>query len=540
MVRRIFFLLVCLTWLVPSISLAKVNVLAIVNDREITEDDLAYELDIEHRREGDRAPEFNLRRFLERIIDDTLIIEEALQMGLHTGPWVQEKVREYMINESVKKLYNEEILEKIKISDTELREYFRRNYETYELMIIETTSEERIREAWKDLSGGLSFEEVMERYSDVKRKKDNCTVKYYFKTLEQSKEFFDNILKLKPGETSSPFRASDRFYIVRLISRIVPGDDEFEKKKDSVVKELKRKKEEELSKKYLEKLRKKIKIWKDEALIKSLRDKESLKDLKEDRRVIAKVGEDELYLNSLITPERDIKGADLEKMVEGWIDRKVVDIEALSRKYHEKSPLKEQVMRYRDQLVKRVFIGTILIPKIKVDDEILRSYYEENKERYRYPDQVRLQKIVVKTKAEAESILEKLKKGADFGWLARQFSVDESSKKGGDIGWYELSALPANERKEIEGLLQGGLSNVIEEAGRYVIIKVLEKRQGEYREFGKIYEIVKNDYMNNELKKLIKGYVELLRKDARIVYNEDNISSLEKRFRKKDKYDKYE
>ena len=42
--------------------------------------------------------------------------------------------------------------------------------------------------------------------------------------------------------------------------------------------------------------------------------------------------------------------------------------------------------------------------------------------------------ILVKTEKEAQSLKQKLAKGADFAQLAKKFSVCPSKKKGGDLG----------------------------------------------------------------------------------------------------------
>lgn len=51
--------------------------------------------------------------------------------------------------------------------------------------------------------------------------------------------------------------------------------------------------------------------------------------------------------------------------------------------------------------------------------------------------------ILVKTKAEAESLKEKLDNGADFHKLAKQFSTCPSGKKGGDLGEFRKGDMVA-------------------------------------------------------------------------------------------------
>jgi peptidyl-prolyl cis-trans isomerase C len=86
--------------------------------------------------------------------------------------------------------------------------------------------------------------------------------------------------------------------------------------------------------------------------------------------------------------------------------------------------------------------------KITVSEKESRAYYDSNLESFKKPEQVRASHILIKVdpgadeakKAEArtkiESLQAKLKKGEDFGALAKEYSEGPSGPKGGDLGFF--------------------------------------------------------------------------------------------------------
>ncbi|RMH52366.1 MAG: hypothetical protein D6682_02070 [Zetaproteobacteria bacterium] len=69
------------------------------------------------------------------------------------------------------------------------------------------------------------------------------------------------------------------------------------------------------------------------------------------------------------------------------------------------------------------------------DEKALRAYYEANAARFSHPERLHLRHILVKSKKEAERILRKLRKGADFADLAKKYSEGKGSRaRGGDLG----------------------------------------------------------------------------------------------------------
>jgi tetratricopeptide (TPR) repeat protein len=86
---------------------------------------------------------------------------------------------------------------------------------------------------------------------------------------------------------------------------------------------------------------------------------------------------------------------------------------------------------------------------------------------------VDLRIIVVNSAAEAQTILERLKKGEDFAALAREKSIDATSVDGGDMGQLDPTTLRSELRNALQGVAPGQITAVIKLPSGYSILKVL-------------------------------------------------------------------
>lgn len=68
---------------------------------------------------------------------------------------------------------------------------------------------------------------------------------------------------------------------------------------------------------------------------------------------------------------------------------------------------------------------------VKVSDKDVRTYYDENRDRYSVAASRAVRHILVKTKAKADELRSQLAGGADFAALAKQNSLDPGSKDQG-------------------------------------------------------------------------------------------------------------
>ncbi len=107
------------------------------------------------------------------------------------------------------------------------------------------------------------------------------------------------------------------------------------------------------------------------------------------------------------------------------------------------------------------------------NDAELRSYYEKNGKLFTTPERVRVSLILLKVdpssgsavwqqaSKEANEILGRINKGADFADMAKIHSSDESANNGGDMGYAHSGMLGSNAQKVIDLMEPGELSSPV-------------------------------------------------------------------------------
>ncbi len=84
--------------------------------------------------------------------------------------------------------------------------------------------------------------------------------------------------------------------------------------------------------------------------------------------------------------------------------------------------------------------------------------------------------ILVKDRSQAVQLMQRIKQGASFETLAREFSTCPSGKKGGDLGWFGPGSMVAPFEQAVRRLGVGAVSDVVPTQFGFHIIKVTAKR----------------------------------------------------------------
>ena len=166
--------------------------------------------------------------------------------------------------------------------------------------------------------------------------------------------------------------------------------------------------------------------------------------------------------------------------------------------------------------------------KASVTEKDAKEYYDKHKAELASVSQIRASHILVKTEAEANKIIDKLKKGEDFAALARKYSIDKgTAKNGGDLGYFTAGQLAPEVEQAAVKLKPGEIGGPVKTKFGYDVIKVVDKKMGKPVEFEKIKNVIMQRISSEKQKGVFDSYIAKLKEKFKVVENRDAVLKLD-------------
>ena len=151
----------------------------------------------------------------------------------------------------------------------------------------------------------------------------------------------------------------------------------------------------------------------------------------------------------------------------------------------------------------------------------VESYYREHIQEWTVGDQVKLRMIKIipgkepeKSRKMIQEIREKIVRGADFGGLAKIYSMDSTQDKEGDWGWLKRGDLNPDMEQVVFRLQTGKVSDVIEMNQTYYLMLVEQKKGGVSKPLKELRPEIERRLLQVESQKLQQEWLQRLRKKA--------------------------
>ncbi len=243
-------------------------------------------------------------------------------------------------------------------------------------------------------------------------------------------------------------------------------------------------------------------------------------------------------LNQLISSELlfqagqklDVKDLDkqtadrLEKIKSGFPDANVYAKE-LQNIGMDENMLRDYTRR---DLVIANFVNTNFASQVAVSEKEIKTFYDQNSDKFSQPEQVRASHILIgvdskagaeeknKAREKAEKLHKELESGADFVALAKENSTCPSSKQGGDLGYFTKGKMVPQFEQAVFALEPGGLSGVVETQFGFHIIKVTDRKKAETVPLATAHKKIEDYLKAQKINAAIGDFVGEARRSAKI------------------------
>jgi peptidyl-prolyl cis-trans isomerase C len=182
----------------------------------------------------------------------------------------------------------------------------------------------------------------------------------------------------------------------------------------------------------------------------------------------------------------------------------------------------------RKEIVINNLLEKEVADKVKVSDDEVKKFYEDNKDKFTTEERVRASHILIgvdekasaaekkKAKEKAEAIHKELLAGADFATLAKKDSTCPSASQGGDLGFFTKEQMVPEFANAAFALKPGEISDVVETKFGYHIIKLQEKKPAGTVSLDEAKSKIEQYLKSQKIQQGVNEYLGKLRKEAKI------------------------
>jgi peptidyl-prolyl cis-trans isomerase C len=222
-------------------------------------------------------------------------------------------------------------------------------------------------------------------------------------------------------------------------------------------------------------------------------------------------------------PEEYKLQLDKSMLLDQMISEKLLMQEAKNMGLEEDNDVLEQIKKMTEQILVQVLIEREILDKIKVNDEEVLEYYDQNKESFTEKEQVHLYNILLESEEEAQDILEQLKAGEDFIEIAKEKSTGPSAAQGGDLGYLTKGTIIPEIEEVVFALEVEELSEVVKTDFGFHILKITEKKPETVKALEEVKEDIIQTLLPAKQKEAFDNLLEELKGRAEIEINEEAL-----------------
>ena len=185
---------------------------------------------------------------------------------------------------------------------------------------------------------------------------------------------------------------------------------------------------------------------------------------------------------------------------------------------------------FKQKEMEKIIVGAMKGHNVKTNSVVsptkIEEYYRKHRDEFTSKEQIKLRMIMISGQKDtasapaqkelAEEVLGKLASGAEFEQMAQMYSEDSTKDNGGDWGWIEHKTLAEPLEKFAFNMPVGRISNIIDYAGNYYILKVDDKHGGSTKSLAEVRVDIEKKLIQEEAEQIQERWLASLREKAYI------------------------
>lgn len=475
---------------------------------------------------GTRTDQQAPAAILNRMINVILIAQEGRRMGLNALPEIRKMVESHA-RITLREELVERVVKDVKAAPDQVEETYRASVREWKISAALFTSEEHAREMTAGLGAGKTFLEVARAFLAAGKaaKVEEAVI---LKREATDPAIGTVVAGMTVGAVSPVIRTKSGLVVLRLDDVHYPDDPAARARAEQIVLTSKRIEavtafDQSLKKKY-------VKLNRE--LLKSI-DYESAKPgidaLLKDRRVLAEIkGEKPVTVAELteelkfqffhgegMAAERKRLNARKDKVLDGMLHRKVFRKEALRLGLDKTDAYRSKVNEFERSALFEAVVRKAVAPDVKLSEDDLKAYYAEHRAEYATPEMMRIKSLVFADRSNAETVLESLRKGADFQWVAdrAEAQVDPNAKGVMSFDGRPImtTELPGGVQKAVAGVKAGDVRLYASPESHVYVLAIQDVVAAQPRPYEQVRQEIGGKLVDAKIQKAVQEYADKLR-----------------------------
>jgi hypothetical protein len=470
----------------------------------------------------------------EPYIDWLLLAREGERMMLADDPSFQHKTKVFLKVRSLLMLQQEEIFDKITITDDELRVRYEKLYTPLWLLErLQFADEKAAQTAWQELMDGTVTIDELEARPPAQG--GPAAHREDWRRPVGIDEFWaDSFRKLKVGEATEPIKDLDDF-VFYFLKKQEDGDaKDFDKLRKQIHEKIFREKKNELTDALLSRLREKYNLQVDEQRLAEL-DLEAPEEAFGDAPVITSNHENlsEKDFMAILRKDEALRqlgrhgmkpeeAAVKNRVVNGIIGQNLTNWEALDRHYEEQEPFKwEYEFNVKHRLANAVQ-NRLFAAEATVSEEEIKNYYTANITQYTQPEMVDLV-LIDDTAGDVDRVWGEVAAGKDFFKAVKEITEQSTTAE-----TLPLIHLEPSVQEIVAKLTTGETSRPFTNEGHRFLLHLTERTPAVPVPLEKVSQTIRSSLMAKKIAQKRKEYLDLLKSRSAIKVNESNWQAIQK------------